>query len=247
MNQSFRSVAKRSLAYAISLWILVPGVSISSEPANSIRAVWNLSAQPCNGGIGNAMNRHPHEKAIQQSKEIKLESLGLVLKIPQISDINDTHVKLFFGDKSRGVVDNYILFSRQDLAPPSAAIVITELPKELQQRQKALNAAMKLQAGIARRSNIYVKKAKLDGPYGNMIDLFIENRIGTHCYPTADYEIQTSNAGGETIGISRFFVIKGKLIEFALIVEGIEGKSEMEKLIYAQKLMNEFYDSLREI
>ena len=109
-------------------------------PAKDIRAVWDLSMQPCNGGGGNLMRRNPQQESIRQSRVVALPQLHLQFTIPQLPDISDTHVKIYVGDRSRGVIDNYILLATHDLAPPLAAVVITELPATFDSADKAFAA-----------------------------------------------------------------------------------------------------------
>jgi hypothetical protein len=215
--------------------------------AKTIRSVWNLFSQPCNGGGGNSMQRHPKEAKIQTSKILNLDSLGFKIVIPQLPNIKNTHIKLYLGDKSRGVIDNYFLISEDDLSVPIAAIVITELPKHLQTIDKALSVVKTLQSQQAFKANIEINLQPIISQYGNGLELIVENRIGSHCFPTADFQLLSNKNKIQTIGISRFIMINKKLVEFALIVKIPKGISRENSIKMARKLMNRYWLCLKNI
>ncbi len=227
-----------------------PAIISNSKPlpiADSIRSVSNLSSQPCNGGIGVSMKGHPEEADIQALKIVALDSLGFKIVVPQLPYITDTNIKLYLGDRSRGVVDNYFLISEQPLSPPFAAIVITELPVYLQTSEKALDAVESMKRQSAFENNIDIILEPITSQYGEGLELIIENRIGSHCFPTSDIQLLPSSSEKKTIGISRFSMINKKLIEFSLIVTVPKGTSRMRSIEVARKLMDGYWLSLHRI
>jgi hypothetical protein len=218
-----------------------------SVQVKAIGSVWDLSSQPCNGGGGNLLKRNPNEAEIKEKKIITLKDLGFQLAIPLLPDLEKTYIKLFLNDKSRGVVDHYVLFAQGDLAPPTAAIVITELPTEMRTTKDGLEAVKILQEKSASRAGIPISLTHIAGPYGDSLELLIKNRVGSHCYPTSDYQLSQDQKKLKTIGISRFSVIGSKLVEFALIINASTTMSEEAAAEYARKTMDAFWLSLKSI
>lgn len=235
----------------ITIILLFISISASSQslmldPAKKIRAVWNLSTQPCNGiDDSNSMIRHKDEKQIKQTKSISINETGFNYKIPQLPDVKETVVKLFLNDKSRGVIDHYFLITDQDLKAPFAAIVVTELPPEFQNIEKAFAAVKTLQNNSARKSGIKINLEEAQGIYGDTLELIIENRIGSHCFPTSTYKFLPKNYKSKTLGISRFALINKKLVEFSLIVNTLDKMNHDESVRYAQRLMDSFWLGLK--
>lgn len=221
----------------------------SNEPplAKIIGAVWNLSAQPCNGGGGNAMHRHPKQENIQKEKVVELPNLGAKFRVPQLPDVQKTYVKIFLGDRSRGVIDNYILFTEQDLAPPIGAVVITELPPTFDTNEKAFGAVKTLEGQLSKKAGISPRFDRINGPYGGAIEMLVKNRVGTHCFPTSDFELASTEFTQTTIGISRFVFTMGKLVEFSLIVRVPSDVKSENSEAYARKIMDGYWLGLKPI
>ncbi|MFK8012640.1 MAG: hypothetical protein AB8B80_11400 [Marinicellaceae bacterium] len=235
--------------------ILITLIIVVSTQANSnnlslaknIKAVWNLTSQSCNGIGGNAMNRHPDEKNIITSKSISIPNSGFKYKIPQLPDVKNTYLKLFLDDKSRGVTDHYFLISDQDLEPPFAAIVVTELPSNMQTREQAFKAVHTLQKNSASKSGIEIELKAIDSHYNGSLELIINNRVGSYCFPTSDYKFLPKGYNAKTIGISRFSFINKKLVEFALIINISKEMTDEEGIKYAQNLMNSFWTGIKPV
>lgn len=216
-----------------------------TKPAENLAAVWTLTAQPCNGGGGNAMERHPDEAAVKASKTLTLADLGYEFTVPQLPNFEKTYVKLFLGDTSRGVVDHYLLLSDQDLEPPLAAIVITELPEPMQNAQEAFKAVHVLQTQLAASEGITLQLEPIDGPHGKALEMLVENRGSTYCYPTSDFALMPEDVDATTMGISRFTMIDGRLVEFSLIILIPDDATGSEAKQIAREVMDSFWLSLR--
>ncbi len=217
------------------------------EPVSSLGAVWILSTQPCNGGVGNAMERHPQEDAIRTSKTIDLPSLGLTFSVPQLFDVERAVVKLFMGDTARGVVDNYLLISVADLEPPFAAVVITELPKQMQNQEQAFQAVSILQNQLAAAAGVKPDLKRIDGPFGAALEMVVRDRVGSHCFPTSDFQLAPNGHEVSTCGISRFTLINGHLIEFALVSVIPPDTPDGDAVAFVREAMDDFWVSLRPI
>lgn len=228
----------------ILLYLLFP-LTVRAEdfggPSPIIGAVWNLSAQPCNGGGGNAMHRSPTEGDVKKSHVVELPSLKLKFKIPQLPYLEKTYIKTYLGDRSRGVVDNYILLADADLAAPVAAVVITQLPADFD-TNKAFSAVNILERQLNTGNTLLFEK--LTGPYGDAIEFQLTNRVGTHCFPTAKFQFVPVGFDGESVGISRFIFKQGYLVEFALIVRMAPEMDMAERRAYAKKIMDGFWTGL---
>jgi hypothetical protein len=212
--------------------------------ASDIRSVWNLSVQSCNGAGANAYARNVAESTVKTSKQIDIPELAYRFFVPQVPAVKETVVKIHLNDRSRGVTDHYLLLANQDLEAPFAAIVITELPKGMDNRESAFQAARTLQAGLARPAGLSGTLQDIDGPYGTSLEIIVPDRVGTHCYPTSKYVTVPGGAGVETIGISRFAFDKNRLIEFSLVLKVDPAMSMERRQAFARSVMDGFWRSL---
>ena len=217
------------------------------EDAKVIRSVWDMKSQSCNSSLSNNMSRNKNEDKIRESKKIVLETLGYSFRVPQIPKVEETIIKLNINDRSRGVVDNYLLLSDQDLEPPFAAIVITELPPNMKSREDAFAAVKTLQGQLAKQSGFNVVLREIDGPHGNSLEMIAKNRVGSYCFPTSDFKFVPSGYDISTLGVSRFSLIEGRLVEFSIIVTLDQDIDDQKSLSYARKIMDEFWSRLKVI
>jgi hypothetical protein len=240
-NTIMISFLKNALFSTFAIFSLTANAETVDSPPPIIGAVWNLSAQPCNGGGGNAMHRDSSEVTIKQSGVIELPSLKLKFKVPKLPYLEKTYIKTYLGDKSRGVVDNYILLADGDLSPPVAAVVITELPADFD-TDKAFAAVDVLERQLNNGKPLSFEK--IYGPYGEAVEFQLPNRGGTHCFPTARFQFIPADLNLESIGISRFIFKQGYLVEFALIVRIAPEMTLAERKVYAKKIMDGYWAGL---
>ena len=219
--------------------------SVPVQQTERIAAVWSLSAQPCNGEPGTAMERHPKEAEIKASGTISLAPLGVEFTVPQIPFVEKTHLKVFMGDQSRGVIDHYLLLSDRDLEPPFAAVVITELPANLQSPEEAFKAVHILESQLSTQAGVPVNLEPIDSPFGEALEMLVRNRVGTYCFPTSDFQLLPPDAGVSTMGISRFAMIENRLVEFSLIVTVPERAADADAKRIAREIMDTFWQELR--
>lgn len=236
----------RFTAFALALLaasVITPARAKELPPAREIHSVWTVGMQPCNGVHVNAQHRAPDEARIKREKQVDLPRLGLRFRVPQLPGTDETIVKIRLDDRSRGVVDHYLLLAKGDLNVPFAAIVVTELPADILTREAAFDAARTVEAGLARRMPEFTPAFhEIDGPHGPALEMIVPGRNSTHCFPTSEFV--ASPAGVDTIGITRFAYLDGRLVEFAIILEVDPEETAAAREAFARSVMDGFWTSL---
>lgn len=218
----------------------------SMEDAKKIRSVWNVD-QSCSGITMNALSRNKAESTIKTSKTIVLESLGLAFNVPQLPNVDETVIKLNLNDRSRGVIDHYILISDQDLEPPFAAIVITELPVNYRTRDQAFESVRSMQAKNASMAGGHAELYEVEGLNGSSLEMMFKNRVGSDCFPTSGFKVVPKELDIETIAISRFLFFDEKLVEYTMVVLLDDKLNERESILYARRIMDQFWTRLQKL
>ena len=213
-------------------------------PAKEISGVLNVVGQPCNGNLGSSMQRHEHEAAIRQTRRIELPDLKMSVAVPQLPDYSITELKLVMNDRSRGVHDHYLLFSEHWLGMPTAAIVVTELPSYIDTKAKTFQAVVHMTRASAARAGLEPTFQRVPGPFGEALETIASGRIGSHCFPTSDWQMAEHGAKDSTLGISRFVSMGRKLVEFSLILKVGPQLTAEEQAAYARKIMDRFWLAL---
>lgn len=224
-------------------------VAAAAEPrelrlASAIRNVWQAT-QSCGKVTSTALKRHPDADAIQASRFVAVAPAGARFGIPELPGLDQPVVTLAFGDRSRGVVDHYVLIAPQDLAEPAAAVVLTEVPPNLDTAQKILAAAESMQRGMAQRARIAPQVRRLQGPHGEAVEVIVEHRIGSSCFPTSEFKLAPPTPQGRTLAISRFVAMKGTLVEFALVQKVPAERNSEEAAAEARRVMDGFWVGLQ--
>ena len=183
-----------------------------------IAAVWNaqISCTP----VTVARTRHPDEAGVLASRMLELPETPYTFHLPVLDGYGDA-VLTVVKDQSRGVQDHYVLVAADELSPPYAAVVVTELPESL---SSATTAAVLDSVEQSQRNNArYVPKLvspvfeRTSDDTGESLHMVMVGRRGSYCFPTSP--AQTIQPGEQpTIGISRFIVDGPYLIEVTLIV-----------------------------
>jgi hypothetical protein len=102
----FASVAiRRTIGALLATVPFLVFAEPSGSPLPTIGSVWDLSAQPCNGGGGNAMHRNPDQETIKQTRVVELRSLKSKFQVPSLPDLPSTYIKLYLGDRSSSLSD----------------------------------------------------------------------------------------------------------------------------------------------
>ncbi len=242
-------VVSRLASLVGALVLAAPGTRAAERlpTAEVIRSVWDLGSQPCNGGLANAYTRSPNEKAIRKSGRVELPEIGFAFQVPQVFDKQGTVVKLHLNDRSRRVVDHYFLLAEEDLAPPLAAIVVTELPEEVIRDHKAFEAVRILQSQLARAAGFEPELTPVSGPHGDALEMIVPDRGGTDCFPTSEFQRLPEDSKVHTTGISRFVVIDDRLVEFAVIMRNEPDEAAVEATRRARDLMDRFWLALERL
>ena len=202
-------VVKRfPLAIAVCIALLTcAGQASAREGAvrapSGIASVWNAQAS-CDGFSSLAKSRHPDEAAIRASGRVDLSGTGFTFSYAGLDGMDDAVLLLAFDDRSRGVVDHYVLLAPDDLSPPMAAIVISELTPDLQNDPRyTLRSVAAQQLGNARDFVHHpVMFSHLMGERsGPGLEMLVPGRRGSFCFPTARFVIDLEDPA-QTVGIS---------------------------------------------
>jgi hypothetical protein len=212
-------------------------------PAREIRSVLDLTRQPCNGGGAEAWTRDPSEAAIRRAKALQVPGLGWRLRVPRLPQADEVVVKIRRDDRSRGVVEHYVLLGEEEFGAPSAAIVVTELPQDIDDRERAFAAARLNVRGLAGTMPGFVPELRaIDGPHGPALEMLVPQRVGSPCFPTSGFAI--ASPGVETLGITRFAYTRGHLVEFTIIVPVEPAHAPARRAARAREVMDGFWASL---
>lgn len=212
-------------------------------PAREVRSVLDLTLQPCNGGGAEAWVRDPSEARIRRDKAVEVPGLGARLRLPRFPQADELVVKIRRDDRSRGVVEHYLLLAEEEFGAPFAAIVVTELPPDLDSRELAFEAARVASRGLARGMPGFVPELRdVGGPHGPALEMLVPGRIGTPCFPTSDYV--AAPAGVETLAITRFVHLPGRLVEFTLVVPVTRSQTPAQREAHAREVMDGFWASV---
>jgi hypothetical protein len=238
----FAALRVALLCLALACPQLVQAQASPDTASGDIRSVWDLSVQSCNGSFANSMTRNAEEATIKATRKIVLKDAGFQVTVPRLPELDRTHVKLFLNDKSRGVTDHYVLLGPGDLGPPIAAIVVTLLPPTMRNNSAGLRAASTMQSQSSRGAPLSF--SRVNGPHGESIEMLVPNRLGSYCFPTADFHVSPDVSTLSTLGISRFSVIGDKLVEFSIVMRVAAGTSREQATEQARALMDVYWTAL---
>ncbi len=239
------------VALSSSLLVLF-GHALAAETAASgsvpgpqpIRSVWTTT-QACNGLVVENMKRSPDEARIRGAGAVDLGQFGVRFVIPHVPQVDAFSLKIVLGDRSRGVVDNYVLISDQDLKAPFGALVVTELPPAIKTVDAAFGAVAQLERGLAQSAWPAVQGRDIaDARLGRGVEYLTPNRVGSACFPTSAYKFVPPGAGVRTLGVSRFFVRGQLLIEMAVVVSLPESIPPSAENDYARAEMDRYVAGL---
>jgi hypothetical protein len=222
-----------------------PGKPRSPSEPPLIRAVWQMRQLSCNGFVALQSSPSPHAEAIRRTGVVQLPQVQLQFSVPRLPDLPEVFVRLVFDDRGRKVTDHYVLLARNDLDAPVAALLVTELPSSIDTVQKALGAAIAGERDNVEGTTARAVMERVATPWGEGLDVFVPNRIGSPCFPTARYKLSPTPEENPTIGLSRFVVMPGRLVQFAFWLAVPPAMSQEEQKAYARKAMDAFAVGLR--
>ena len=224
--------------------LLVVPPAITAEQSGGAAGVVVLDTQDCSGeGVAKiGFVRHPDEAGILESRRLELEEIGYRVLLGATPELRGHVAGLRLHDRSRSVDDNYVLFSRNGVAPFTAAYVITRMEAAIPDPGAMLRAVMQhqqVQAGEAGTPSFVAA----DTPFGPGLEMIVGGRTGSACFPTSRFAYAASAELG-TIGISRFVVNGADLVEYALVLPWPAQMPQPEIIARAQTAMDAFQAGL---
>lgn len=217
----------------------------AQTPDEGPKSVWLVKQLSCNGFVAHQLLRSPDSAAIGSTGIVKVPNMEMDFFVPSIAELPIKTIKLAFDDRSRKVVDHYVLLSRSDLDDPLAALMVTELPASVDTPQKALGAALAGERANLQGSGAQPSVERIDTPWGDGLDIYIPNRIGSPCYPAARFKLTAESETKPTIGLSRFVTVPGRLIQFAIILSVTPGTPIETQKSNARRVMDVYAAGLR--
>lgn len=227
-------------AAVLLLHLASPAAAQEAAPAPFIYNLVNLTSQQCEGGAAIQVDAHPKAAEVQSSGIFPLGDLPYQVNFKRIPDFREWTAAIRLHDQSRGVDDNYVLFTRSGLSPFDAAYVVTRLPDGFSQEQ-AFQSVLAMQEKNAASGKASFIEA--DTPFGRGLEMVVGGRVGSTCFPTAQFQY-AQDAQTRSIGISHFAVSGSDLIEYALVMPWPEGASQPEAIARAQASVKVFEQGL---
>lgn len=219
------------------------GQSSGAAP-QPIDAVW-LTSQACMGPASETMTRSPEAEKIKAEGAVELRRLGVRYQIPKLPKLEKFVLKLALDDKSRGLSDNYLLFSDSEINPPVGALVVTTLPPDTPSAKAVFDVVDSMQRDLAKSSYIHLERREIaDLRMGQGIEYLAPDRVSSPCFPTSRFKFFRPNQGMRTVGISRFFVQGGQLVESSFIVDVPEAMTPDERNAFVRAEMDSYLSGL---
>jgi hypothetical protein len=217
----------------------------AQTPDEAPKSVWLVKQLSCNGFVAHELVRSPDAAEIGRTGIVKIPNMQMEFVVPGIPELPVKTIRLAFDDRGRKVVDHYVLLSRNDLDDPLAAVMVTELPASFDTSQKALGAAVAGERDNLQGTSAQPTLERISTPWGDGLDIFVPNRIGSPCFPAARFKLTPDSETKPTIGLSRFVTVPGRLIQFAIILPVTPGTPlEMQKA-NARRVMDVYATGLR--
>ena len=205
--------------------------------AGSTKSVWLVKQLSCNVVVAQESVLSPDSAEIGRTGIVKIPNLQMEFVVPSIPELPVNSIKLVFDDRGRNIVDHYVLLSPNDLDDPVAALMVTELPPAFDTPQKALRAAVAGERSNLRGTSAQPILERISTPWGEGLDIFVPNRIGSPCFPAARFKLTADMDSKPTIGLSRFVTVPGRLIQFAIVLPVTLGTPLEEQKANARRVM----------
>ncbi|MBH1966016.1 MAG: hypothetical protein I8H77_16845 [Comamonadaceae bacterium] len=191
------------------------------------------------------MTRSPEAEKIKADRAVDLRKLGVRYQIPRLPNVEKFVLKLALDDKSRGLTDNYLLISNGELNPPLGALVVTTLPPHTPSAKAVFDVVDSMQRDLAKSSYILLERREIaDLEMGQGIEYLAPGRMSSPCFPTSRFNFSKPDQAIKTVGISRFFVRGGRLVELSYIVSVPEGMTPNERNNVARAEMDSYLSGL---
>lgn len=235
----------RHAVLGIAILACAPCVSVIAEnpvEPDAENPIYNVNEAKltCSSPTTVATVVHPQRAEIWRSGVLPLGELGYQVNFNKLPDFREWTAAISLHDSSRGVDDNYVLLSRSGRSPFNAAYVVTRLPGSMS-GDEAMGIVLQMQkrnAGVGKTSFV-----EADTGFGRGIEMVVGGRIGSACFPTSQFQYAPSAEEG-SIGISRFVVRGGDLIEYALVLPWSAEEPQQQAVARAQVRMDAFQNGL---
>lgn len=191
-----------------------------------------LQTQNCEGPAMVGWVVHPRRAAFQAQGWMPFGDTGYRIDFHRLGRFREWTVAERLHDRSRGVDDSYALLSPSGTGPYRAAFVVTRMPPGREMGDDALlQSALRIQADNA--GDTVPSFIAADTPLGRGVEMVVGGRVGSYCFPTSAFRY-AQGPDEASIGISRFVVRRGDLIEYALVLPWPDGVSQAEMVARAQ-------------
>jgi len=240
-------LAATALALALAVSASSPACAEGSDggagAGPAIAAVWRSAGCGASGPAADA-KPDPDTDAIQRGRLVAWPKQHLQFQVPVVPGVKRLVLHLVADDRARGVLDQYLLLGDGDQGAPAAAVVVTDLPRGVDSRDKAFDSVMGLERQLAANSGAYPTFAPVDGPYGESIEMIVPGRTSTACFPTVHFATAARTPGGVPFGISRFAFVGGRLVEFAMALTMPAQMTLEDQHAHARAVMDDFWGGL---
>lgn len=218
--------------------VAVAGIAHAAQAAGTTDApnIVSLQAQQCEGPAMVRWVVHSRREEFQAQGWMPFGDTGYRIDFARLGRFREWTVAERLHDVSRKVDDSYALISPSGLGPYHAAFVVTRMPTGEEMSDEALmQTAISLQhSNAGDRAPSFIAA---ETPFGNGIEMVVGGRVGSFCFPTSPFAY-ASEPENASIGISRFVVHNGALVEYALVLRWPQGVSEGEMISKAQAEMD---------
>jgi hypothetical protein len=232
-------------ALLLCIWLGPNYLAHAQTSDEAPKSVWLVKQLSCNGFVAHELIRSPDAAEIGRTGVVKIPNMRMEFFVPSIPELPVKTIKLAFDDLGRKVVDHYVLLSRSDLDDPLAAVMVTELPASFDTSQKALDAAVAGERGNLQGTSAQPTFERISTPWGDSLDIFVPNRIGSPCFPAARFKLTADSETKPTIGLSRFVTVPGRLIQFAIVLPVTPGTPLEVQKANARRVMDVYATGLR--
>lgn len=232
-------LAKLAVVFALAM----PGTALADGAGKTPIHDVVTAGNTCSIAAGSAIagTPYPGHDAVLKTGKLAIDGTDYLVDFNAIPDMRDYTVAVNLHATDRGVDDSYVLFTRDGLVPYTAAYLITKLPDDLKDEGNAMEATMALEEGNAGDHKPSFDSANT--PLGAGMEMIADGRVGSACFPTSPFQF-AQPAGPASVGISRFVVRNGTVIEYALVLPLPAGIEQDEGVARARAAMDAFQKGL---
>ena len=229
--------------FAVVFALAMPGIAFADDAVETPIHDVVTAGTTCSVAAGSAIasTPYPGHDAVLKTGKLAIDGTDYLVDFNAVPDMREYTVAVNLHATDRGVDDSYVLFTRDGLVPYTAAYLITKLPDDLKDEGNAMEATMALQEDNA--GDHKLSFGSTDTPLGPGMEMIADGRVGSPCFPTAPFQF-TQPAEPASVGISRFVVRNGRVIEYALVLPLPAGIEQAEGVARARAAMDAFQKGL---